>query len=204
MHIEWNPNPLKTKVVLDERGQALFRAKIHIYVLEEEICGMVSHYMEDGPHFNLEKARGYAARLDDEDYINGRIDQTYNAFLEELEGEHCGDCTCVPCSCSKCFAEDMLGINTTKGLRKHEGSAVARTFRNLSETPEGLDQAIEALINYVPKADWDGWEEHAPRWKAEATRAAEWLKDYRNEHFAKKAPETPENTDQDEDETASS
>jgi hypothetical protein len=39
-------------------------------------------------------------------------DDLVQTLLEDLNFEHSGDCTAFACSCSRCYAEDMLGINT--------------------------------------------------------------------------------------------
>lgn len=40
--------------------------------------------------------------------------------LSYLAEPHCGDCICVSCSCMRCSVEQLLGVDTTAGLSKHE------------------------------------------------------------------------------------
>ncbi len=49
-------------------------------------------------------------------------------LVDALKNAHCGDCTCIACSCDKCHAEELLGIHTTRGLGKHEASYVEAAF----------------------------------------------------------------------------
>jgi len=48
-----------------------------------------------------------------------------------------------------------------------------------------IDEAISYLENYVPHANWSGWEIHADRWKKDATDAAFWLKEYKANFYNK-------------------
>lgn len=110
-------------------------------------------------------------------------------ITEELQGSHGGDCVCWPCTCFKCLAEDHLGISTTKGLGKHEGSYIMGAFgKNRDRT---IDEAIESLkVNHSYETRdkvWDKYpreeyEKHIPRWESERKNALEWLEAYKKEH----------------------
>jgi hypothetical protein len=84
----------------------------------------------------------------------------------------------------------MLGIDTIPGLEKHAAHHINSVFGK--ENERTIEEAIEELENYnpIPPADmttWakvGGWEQHLPRWKAEAAAACKWLKQYRDEHFS--------------------
>jgi len=129
-----------------------------------------------------------------------RNDQTFDEYVSEcledavleLADEHSGDCTCIACSCPKCRAESLLGIDTIDGLGKHEASKIAGAFKDDgadSEVP--IDEAIMRLRNYRPVFRADrGWtseadfNQHVPRWIEEGQRAFAWLETYRQKHFA--------------------
>ncbi|KKM19412.1 hypothetical protein LCGC14_1655940, partial [marine sediment metagenome] len=122
--------------------------------------------------------------------IDQRVDEIMEYYVDALKNAHCGDCTCVAMSCDKCHAEELLGIHTTRGLGQHSGSSVFGAFGESHENnwtkQRTLQEAIEYLENYDAAQnppDWDGWEAHADRWKAEASDAAKWLKNYQKEHF---------------------
>lgn len=106
-------------------------------------------------------------------------------FTEALLEPHCGDCTCVPCSCLKCYAEQLFGINTIKGLRKHEATKIDAAFRS----GKTIDEAIEALANYEVKTmasknfTQEELDKLMPIWRKQARQAGVWLKAYKAEHF---------------------
>lgn len=205
MKIEWAENPLRTKVILDEKEKEIFRLKFKINELEDAI-GSIKYYMDKDPndvlkcpnpymngktHFQLAKEAIpdiYGDNFDTKIYHNA------NYYLEALEECHSGDCTCVPASCSKCFAEDLLGINTIEGLKKHSAYKVDSAFGSI-QNPVSIDEAIENLKNYEPKFNpndktgWKGKEDLfnscIPRWKQEAQDAHDWLKKYRDEKLQK-------------------
>jgi len=187
MIITYHKNPLKTTVELNEheKKELWYKIKLEEY---EDIIFEVQFCLKDGKYFNLERAR-IAVESDEVCRIDKRVNELLECYLAELMGSHCGDCTAVPCSCTKCHAEDMLGINTTKGLRKHEGYNIAKLFSENSE--KTLDEAIEHLAaNLVPikGIEWDGssqeeFDSHVPEWTEDSKKALEWLRNYRSTHF---------------------
>lgn len=183
MKITYTPNPLNCVIELDEHERKEFRYKLIIEELEDAMHSASFHLNPEDKYYKPEQAR---AELDMEYYFGQefqkRIDELLNYYLEDLKGPHGGDCTCVPCSCSKCHAEGMLGIDTIQGLGKHSAYKINDAFEGLFGE-RTIDQAIKKLEHYKPKAAWKGWEAHADRWKAEAAHALEWLKKYRDTHF---------------------
>lgn len=186
MEIIWNQNPLRTSVILDDSEKAILRLKVHIDVLEDVLSNIAYDIAHD-KNFTLdtvEKIVDYKVWCgdfeDEPSKLHERTIKLTKIYCDELEsGFHVGDCTCDPCSCFKCIAESYVGVDTTKGLGKHEGHYIANAFAdNIT-----IDEAISSLENYNPKATWPGWEAHASRWKADAKQALDWLVAYRNEHF---------------------
>lgn len=194
MLISWAKNPLATKVTLDEKDVEILRLKIRVEELQELMFS--AHWslttkvgdLQGAPttEVDLEGAR---SSLDPKYYLeekgaalDARVNELLAHYLEELNSQHSGDCTCVPCSCSKCQAEDMLGIDTIKGLGKHGATKVQAALSQGRSYPE----AIAWLENYDPvePPDWKrgDWEAYLPKWKAEAARAAVWLKAYQEAH----------------------
>ena len=210
MKITYNKNPLKTVVELDDYEKEVFRLKIKVKELEEDL-GSASIYLDPKnaswvmnatprrPNGHTLESLIEEVRKDylDMDYMYGEKDEEHSLdkrvetllehYLEELKGWHVGDCTCVACSCSKCHAESILGIDTIKGLGKHSAYKVDGAFGKNNE--KTIDEALESLRNYDPKPTGPGWdklggyEQYVPRWKAEAASAYEWLLNYRNTHF---------------------
>lgn len=209
MKITYTPNPLETIVELDEQEIELLRLKIKIEQYEELLFSA---------HWDLTRETDYLAKLprpktveqsreeaikrldpsywcsDDKSKLDERVDELLEHYLEELKSIHVGDCTCVPCSCSKCHAESTLGINTLDPYPgKHVLYKIASVFSRWNpETKEhdrpevSIDEAIEKLRAYKPSASWTGWEAHADRWAQENAKALEYLVNYRDRRFSVK------------------
>ncbi len=193
MKITYNKNPLYTTIELDEHEKKELWYKIKVEQLEELIFGAHFH-LKEGKYFDLEKAR---KEVDPEYYctdekspLDKRCDELLAYYLDDLQSCHVGDCTCVPCSCSKCHAESLLGIDTIPGLGKHSAYKVDAAFGKDNE--RSIEEAIAYLANYEPAPPSDpktwekvgGYEQHIPRWKAEAKVAHDWLVNYKNTHFS--------------------
>ena len=152
--ILWAENPLLTRVIVGDAERAILRIAIERDLREWD------------------------------EYSEGNVDRWLGFAVGALDADaHCGDCTCVPMTCTKCMAEEWLGINTIKGCGKHGLYKIDGAFRRNGGAAVSIEEAIENLRNYDPKADWAGWEVHAPRWMAEAKRALGWLIAYRDAHF---------------------
>jgi len=189
MQIVYKQNPLRTEVILDEaeKKELWYKTKI------EEMRSVISNAffrLEEGDCLNLQRAREildikrFYSSKDKKAEIDERTDESYNEYLDALRDLHIGDCTCVAMSCIKCRAEDMLGIDTIKGLGQHAASFIQGTFSKDGKE-DSIEDALDYLRNYKPHADWEGWEVHAERWRQEAKEAYEWLVKYRDEHFPK-------------------
>ena len=196
--IEWAPNPLFTKVILDERAKTEFKLRLIIDHVSMDLFGAYFNLNKEKwpEHYDPERALSElkpifetGAKSDDDHIEVLAKDASYEWYLEELTGAHGGDCTCVACSCPKCRAENILGIDTIRGLGKHEASKILDAFGGY-DNARPLDQAIEHLENYKPvrtgawqKFPQEDFDKHVPRWTEEGKRALAWLKQYRADHF---------------------
>lgn len=186
MKIHWSQNPLQTVVELDERDMEILRFKVALEEMEERIYG--AHFYLEGAHLNIERAIREldVENLEDVPFAKA-IDQKLGWLVPSLSDAHVGDCTCVPCSCTKCHAESMLGINTIKGLGQHSAYKVD----NACKASATLSEAIVKLQEYEAFRDgaWltrpeEEFARYIPRWKNEAAWAAKWLQEYQREHFS--------------------
>ncbi len=193
MNIKYHKNPLKTIVELSPEEQEILKLKVKIERLEELLLDAHFH-LQEGEYYDIKRA----IHVLDPDYYYGKDDDkgpcdldTYvermtKSLLQELQGSHDGDCTCQPCSCMKCHAEDLLKIDTTPNISKYWSYKIDGAFGKDGEKTS--DEALESLQNYDPKptSSWIGHEKdfmsYVPRWKEEARQAYEWLLNYYQEH----------------------
>ena len=112
--------------------------------------------------------------------------KAYKDYISYIDDQHFGDCICFACSCIRCQIECMLGIDTLKGLGKHQANKVLDAFGK--EGNRTIDEAIESLEkdrDYVKPDNWPdsvGYEVHIPRWENERITAIAWLNKYKEEH----------------------
>ena len=188
MKLTYFKNPLNTVVELDDRERETLWFKVKINELNSRIdeayftLTNVKWYNETIKPRTLDEAVAEAVKAlaQDENALDARVDELTKHYIEELRGVHVGDCTCVACSCSKCWAESLLGIDTIAGLGKHSAYKINDAFGKNGERT--MQEALAYLAGYKPTASWLGWETHAKRWKAEADAAYAWLKTYSEQH----------------------
>ncbi len=187
MEISWHQNPLRTTIMLTDQEKELFRLKVIVAELEENVGSAAFHLATTGcekAYYDPEKALRYLGYAQE---VNVG-DREYGLYLSELvQGVHIGDCTCFPASCAKCHAEYILGFSTISGLGKH---AAHKIYGSFSIDGVNIHDVIRRLEEYEPvrSGAWlnmpeERFTQHLPRWKAEAQSAVTWLKAYRDEHF---------------------
>ncbi len=135
MKIIWNQNPLRTQILLDEHEKKEFWYKIKIEEMEHLLFGAHFYLIDGKDYFDIDRARQeadpkyYMVDPPKKSGLDERVDELYQYFIGDLEdNSHCGDCTCFAASCSKCQAEHLLGIDTIKGLGKHEANKIQWAF----------------------------------------------------------------------------
>lgn len=197
MKIIYHENPLRTVVELDEHDRQVFWLKIKVEELQNRLFD-VHFSLTEGEFFNLDRARRDA---DPESYIqednqekvsvDKRVDSLFDAYVKDLAGWHSGDCTCVACSCMKCRAEEILGVDTLKPFPGKQVLAKVDSafcsYENGEKKERSLAEAIAHLRDYkIPRQKPDAWnktsqaeyEKHIPRWESEQARAYEYLNNY--------------------------
>lgn len=186
MRIEYHQNPLRTKVFLDEKDKELFRLKIEQEVLFEALYS-VHYHLSKNETPDVERAKREASLVDTG--YSKYVDELLEAYTQDLLHGHMGDCTCVPCSCSKCHAEYILGIDTIEGLGKHLAYKIDSAFSREDGSPRTIDEAIEQLdipLSEEPNEHYKNhpemYKQYLPKWQKERIAAREWLINYKNTH----------------------
>lgn len=193
MRIHWKPNPLDTVIEVSTADVDRMRDKLITNELKNFIYD-VGYYVDSKMRRYdtakaVEKIKSFNMKS-----IETEVDRQLEYLVADLAGTHVGDCTCVPCSCTKCWAEHYLDIDTIKGLGKHEASKIQGYFLNKDGTVSTIDEVLDKLLNYEiqPFEENEAWkgghftkeyyESWIPEWTAQAKRAHDWLLAYKNEH----------------------
>lgn len=173
--VEWADNPLASRIVLDDYGRLLLRYAIAKDAIHSACVLIHMDKTQDPPS----KGRWVDQFDFSSEDIEAQITRTAEWCEKALLDVHCGDCTCVPATCIKCYAEEFIHVNTIHNLGKHPGHYVECAFGDGRTT---LEEALHWMRTEPIKATWAGWEVHAPRWKQERDAAIEWLERYGREH----------------------
>lgn len=196
MNIVWAENPLLTTIEVDERDKEKLFLAIKCEQLIERLFS--AHYSI--AYSKKATVQSLAEIVDCVHYLDSggvnplddHCKMLVDEYVDALRGPHCGDCTCVPCSCIKCHAEALFDVDTIAGLGKHQAYKVASAFsrgtdRDGNWLPErSIGDAIVWLDNYKvdpSKYDLAEWGNHIERWQREAIDAAAWLRAYRDKYF---------------------
>lgn len=175
MKINWSENPLKTSIFLDELEKNIFAEKAKIRELKSAAQYASLHLRDRSDKFyDPDRAHSLLQFALDE----GALAERTKDMLAELEGGfHCGDCTCVPTSCEKCLAEEILEINTLDGLKQHIGHQIDALFGR--EDSLGMEQVLAALeIEIAEALDQDRHEDHRV-----SVEVYQWLLSYKTERL---------------------
>ena len=196
MRFEWNVNPLDTAVFLDDADRKYLRLAIRLDAAIESISYRDLRDNAKTPE-DAERHSRYIKNYDNVafDEVPEDIDKRVEMFEAELQGPHVGDCICFACTCTKCWAENLLGIDTIAGLGKHEASKIDSCFTDTSTTPWSSKtltsaEVIEELSKPVPRtknehwknASQEQWDSCIPRWEKERAKALAWYRSYIEEH----------------------
>lgn len=191
MKINWNQNPLRTTVDLDDRDKNMILLAIQNEEYSQILCHLnlwLSGEIDKDKPQTTEEIYKQVKKWGE--ICNMTVDhEDVQLVIEDLQYGHAGDCTCFAMSCAKCRAEEYLGINTIKGLGQHEGSKLISAFGK--DGNRTIDEALAILktpYDYETRhSSWEKYpreeyEKHIPRWEAERKNAIEWLEKYKEEH----------------------
>lgn len=188
MKIHWNENPLKTTVELDDTD----REKILIYIqkemYEDILCDLDAWINEEiGKDISTPLKQVQEKIQIWNEICDMNIDhEKVKVYEKYLKFGHGGDCTCTPCTCVQCLAEEALGINTIKGLSSPSAYMIMNAFGD----DKTINEAIEKLSKKPSYEKYEIWknytqeeyEKYILRWESERKEALKWLKDYKEKH----------------------
>lgn len=182
MKILWNENPMRSSVELNDDDKKLLKAKIMIEILTE-FCYDIKFGSEDQASLERQERTIKAIKNFDVEQKEKRADEHYEYAIAALSSTHCGDCTCVAASCEKCWAEDLLGINTIEGLSQHAGRYILGGFSN----DRSIDEVLDDLKNWEAGPREGAWMKYSQKdydklcksWKSQSDSAYKWLLNYK-------------------------
>lgn len=182
MKINWHQNPFFTTVEIDERDKHMILRAYQNEEYTELLCDLdmqlQGKYREE-KLTDLEIVKEHVSKWGDICNLDIESEEV-KRYFSYINYSHMGDCVCVPCSCIRCQVEDMLDINTLKGLGKHSARKIEGAFgKNGSKT---IDEAIASLEEVPSYDEYKEYAMHIPRWENERLFAIEWLKKYKEEH----------------------
>jgi hypothetical protein len=172
--ITYTSNPLNSVIELDQNQKREFYQLVKNYELKDIIYAIRYRLKEKIP--DTDDIIRLCKLSKSDEYVN----QLYESLLDSLDDGHYGDCICVCCSCTKCMAEELLGINTIAGLEPHSANWISCSFSN----GETLDEAIEYLKEPLTRKQ-DIKQSDYDRWSKERVDALHWLIEYRKGKYLK-------------------
>lgn len=181
MRIIYTQNPLASKIILDELEIEKLRYKVVKDTLYNKIVSIKYHLLSGGD-IETEFDKLFNGIENDQcevhpQVIDAEVQHSMKYLLESATESHCGDCTCVAMSCTKCELEDKLGINLAEGLYSHHASYIADYFH---DNPDATAQdCVDEFKNNEIIAS-EAW--HTPdnlkRWNKERKQSMRWMQDY--------------------------
>lgn len=181
MKITYTPNPLATVVELEPHEAELLKLKLRLERYEDMMF-MAHHELTS--RLDTEQAVALAIKQIDPNKWGGdmpnrfeqHLNEVFQCYINDLADQHAGDCTAFAASCTKCHAEDLLGINTLgKYPGKHALHAVAGAFSNYNPDTKKFDRPEPTLDEAIAKL--------SQRTDDGAKTAVEYLTQHRNTHF---------------------
>lgn len=123
--VEWADNPLLSRVILSPIGKEYLVMKLQVEYWEE-ITDMVIH--------STDLSEEKKAEMLDFSSAKEYSDSMARYYERELLGTHSGDCTASPQGCTKCYAENLLGITTIPDMSSKIGYDLVYSLRS-GQTP---------------------------------------------------------------------
>ena len=189
MGIVYGENPLWTSVLLNESEKKELWYRVKIAEMEDMLFSAHFH-LEEGQYFDLDRARDelkpdYWCVDEGQSNLDKRVDILFWHYMSALKDEpHVGDCTCEPCSCVKCAAEVLIGIDTLKiedgpSLSKYAAAKIDAAFKHNPRFT--CEEAIAYMESHFPVVKEEWHRDYIEKWKVDHQAAIDWLKEYMEE-----------------------
>lgn len=163
--VNYTQDPLKSIIELEDIHIKIIRERLYSEALESEVYELTEKHTTKSFVDCLTEAEQESERL-----------LTY--YKEACAESHCGDCIKVCCSCTKCFVEDILGLNTLEGFTHPYW--IDKAFSDGRET---LKEAIDWLKNTPVQQTWPGSEQYIELWQRQKEITLDELLVYKEKHF---------------------
>ena len=179
MQINWNQNPLRTQVILDDND----KEKLFLRLKIDHLLGVSRLTRLKLVKGNVEEALRTLKHINPS---NCDLEEKVSSLIDTLLDIHCGDCTCVATSCEKCYAEDLLRIDTIKGLRKYSGYILDGMFKKHPHISDVLNDLKEPIV-YEKTHKWkifsnEQFEKFSRGWADDRKATFKWLEQYKSQH----------------------
>lgn len=150
MKIELQENPLNTKVFLDEHEKEVLFYKVKIAQMEDLLFRAHYYLINSSDIEEVTNILNPNYYLDDnESKLDEYCKVITESYILDLQNIHCGDCICFAMTCSKCMAENYLGISTFTPS-KYVGHRVDKAF-SYRENDEWKYRTIDEALEYLSK-----------------------------------------------------
>ena len=179
MKIRLAHNPLASTVELDQGELRALRLRVEIEDLEDRLLSAWALLAQGAP-VDASKLRSecdcsFMAPPKSLERAE-RLDRIAAQHAAELMGEHFGDCVCAPCSCAKCRAESLAGVDTLGKVGKHELRMIEGVFGGPSPALTAQEAAARLDEPLSASEDWHG--AHLERWNAQRRQAARYMREH--------------------------
>lgn len=182
MKINWHEHPFLTTVELDDRDKEYLLLSYQRDEYEDILFDIEIHIDDERDINDIKKVLSRYA-----DICNLVVDSEKIQYLiDELNYPHMGDCTCDSISCIRCRVEDLVGIDTLKGLGPHAARKVKAAYgENANRTIDEAIECLEKVPHYERPDTWPKdlrYDAYIPQWENDRQSALKWLKQYKQEH----------------------
>lgn len=175
-------NPLQSKVTMTESARREFVLRFALKQMEDIAWEVKFRNDEQSSSFKPERAADAVTTFTEFEGHDVYPENSFSfweafgkknhldSYIHALNEEHGGDCTAVACSCIRCWAESLAGIDTCPG-GKHMNARIAALFAAPITDPKLV--AYQAERKQKSDEYWEKFKQEKPQeWEAIQVRWA--------------------------------